>query len=207
MPRINAERLIADMHRLREFGSAQERGFDHPTADQATREVDGGLPPAPTAYGMVRPTFTEADMDSRRWLKQKFEEAGLHTIIDGVANVIGRSPNDGPALLVGSHSDTQPRGGWLDGAMGVVFGLECARALAEDPETAHLAVDCASWADEETVYLNMLGSRSFIGALSKIDSELGTRSLAPPPHPSGRASHCRDPAPGSTLTRPACARS
>ena len=95
------------------------------------------------------------------------------TTIDGVANVIGRSPNDGPALLVGSHSDTQPRGGWLDGAMGVIYGLECARALAEDPETAHLAVDCASWADEETVYLNMLGSRSFIGALSQLDSELG----------------------------------
>jgi N-carbamoyl-L-amino-acid hydrolase len=101
----------------------------------------------------------------RTWLKARYEEAGLLTTIDGVANVIARSPNPGPALLVGSHSDTQPRGGWLDGAMGVVYGLECARALAEDPSTAHLAVDCASWADEETVYLNMLGSRSFIGAL------------------------------------------
>ena len=165
MPKINAERLMADLHTLREFGSAQARGFEHPTADQATRAVDGGLPPAPTAFGVVRPTFTEADMASREWLKARYEEAGLLTTIDGVANVIARSPNPGPALLVGSHSDTQPRGGWLDGAMGVVYGLECARALAEDPSTAHLAVDCASWADEETVYLNMLGSRSFIGAL------------------------------------------
>jgi N-carbamoyl-L-amino-acid hydrolase len=173
MPKINAERLIADLHTLRGFGSARERGFDHPTRDQVTREVDGGLPPAPTAHGVVRPTFTAADMASRRWLRAKFEEAGLISVIDGVANVIGRSRNEGPALLVGSHSDTQPRGGWLDGAMGVIYGLECARALAEDPETAHLAVDCASWADEETVYLNMLGSRSFIGALSQLDSELG----------------------------------
>lgn len=173
MPRINAERLIADMHRLREFGSAKERGFEHPTEDQSSRHVDGGLLPAPTAFGVVRPTFTDADMAARRWLKAKFEEAGLIASIDGVANVIGRSANQGPALLVGSHSDTQPRGGWLDGALGVIYGLECARALAEDPATAHFAVDCASWADEETVYLNMLGSRSFIGALSKLDSSLG----------------------------------
>ena len=50
---------------------------------------------------------------------------------------------------MGSHTDTQPRGGWLDGVMGVIYGLEVARALAEDPDTAHLAVDVASWADEE----------------------------------------------------------
>ena len=36
--------------------------------------------------------------------------------IDGVGNVVGRSRNDGPALVLGSHSDTQPEGGWLDGS-------------------------------------------------------------------------------------------
>ena len=37
----------------------------------------------------------------------------------------------------------------LGGAAGVIYALECARALAEDSETAHLAVDVVSWADEE----------------------------------------------------------
>ena len=72
-------------------------------------------------------------MESRRWLVDKFEEAGLEATIDGVATVFGRSPQPGPALLLGSHSDSQPRGGWLDGPLGVIFALEAARALAEDP--------------------------------------------------------------------------
>jgi N-carbamoyl-L-amino-acid hydrolase len=72
-------------------------------------------------------------------------------------------------VLIGSHSDTQPRGGWLDGVMGVIYGLEVARALSEDPETAHLAVDVASWADEEGHWGQMTGSRSFVGMLSEAD--------------------------------------
>ena len=106
-------------------------------------------------------------MAARWWLKVKFEQAGLLATIDGVGNVIGRSPNPGPALLLGSHSDTQPRGGWLDGAMGVVYALEAARALAEDPSTAHLAVDIASWTDEEGTYLGMVGCKSFCGLLDE----------------------------------------
>ena len=90
-------------------------------------------------------------------------------MIDGVGTVLGRSPKAGPRMLIGSHSDTQPRGGWLDGVMGVIYGLEVARALGEDPETAHLAVDVASWADEEGHWGQMTGSRSFVGMLSEAD--------------------------------------
>jgi len=53
--------------------------------------------------------------------------------------------------------------------MGVIYGLEVARALAEDPDTAHLAVDVASWADEEGHWGQMLGSKSFVGRLSEAD--------------------------------------
>jgi beta-ureidopropionase / N-carbamoyl-L-amino-acid hydrolase len=88
-------------------------------------------------------------------------EAGLDATIDGVGNVIGRSRNPGSALLIGSHSDTQPTGGWLDGAMGVIYALEIARSLGEDGETRALAVDVASWIDEEGAYFSFLGSKSF----------------------------------------------
>ncbi len=57
------------------------------------------------------------------------QDAGLDAHIDGVGSVHGRSRNPGPALIIGSHSDTQPEGGWLDGAMGVMYGIEVARAL------------------------------------------------------------------------------
>ena len=76
-------------------------------------------------------------MAARRWLKAKLEDAGLLATIDGVGNVIGRSPNPGPALLLGSHSDTQPRGGWLDGAMGVVYALE----VSQPPSRSTVACD------------------------------------------------------------------
>ena len=144
MPPINERRLLEDLRELRTFGASGS----HP-------------------LGVVRPSFSEPDMAARRWLRKKFANAGLAATIDGVGNVIGRSRNPGPALLLGSHSDTQPRGGWLDGAMGVIYALEAVRALAEDPSTAHLAVDIASWMDEEGTYLGMVGCKSFCGLLDE----------------------------------------
>ena len=58
---------------------------------------------------------------------------------------------------------SQNHAGWLDGALGVIYGLEVARAFREDPNTARAAIDVASWADEEGHFGSFLGSRSFIG--------------------------------------------
>ena len=143
MPRINGERLLADLRRIADFGRYET--------------------------GVHRPHLSPQDVESRHWLAGRMKEAGLEPVIDGVGTVLGRSPKSGPRLLMGSHSDTQPRGGWLDGVMGVIYGLEVARALAEDPETAHLAVDVASWADEEGHWGQMVGSRSFVGLFSDAD--------------------------------------
>ena len=139
MATVNGGRLIDDLQTLREFGS-------HPP-------------------GVVRPAFSDADMAARHWLAERFTAAGLSASIDGVGNVFGRSAQAGPAVLIGSHSDSQPTGGWLDGALGVIYGLEVARALAEDPATAHLAVDVVSWQDEESRFYGCLGSRSFVGQI------------------------------------------
>ena len=143
MPKINGERLLGDLRRIADFGRYQT--------------------------GVHRPHLSPQDVESRHWLAARMKEAGLEPVIDGIGTVIGKSPKTGPRILIGSHSDTQPRGGWLDGVMGVIYGLEVARALAEDPETAHLAVDVASWADEEGHWGQMTGSRSFIGIFSEAD--------------------------------------
>jgi N-carbamoyl-L-amino-acid hydrolase len=139
MPRIDPDRLLADLRHLRSIGAQGK--------------------------GVVRPAFSEKDMEARRWLKSKFEAAGLDASIDGVGNVLGRSRNAGRALLLGSHSDTQPTGGWLDGALGVIYGLEVVRALAADAATKSLAVDAVSFQDEESRFVGCLGSRSLVGGL------------------------------------------
>ena len=105
-------------------------------------------------------------MEARRWLKHKYEEAGLEATIDGVGNVLGRSRHPGKALLIGSHSDTQPTGGWLDGALGVIYALEVVRSLAADSATRASPVDAVSFQDEESRFVGCLGSRSLIGALA-----------------------------------------
>jgi N-carbamoyl-L-amino-acid hydrolase len=143
MPRIDPDRLLADLDHLRSFGA--------------------------TGNGVVRQSLSPVDMAARRWLAARMEDAGLEARIDGVGNVFGRSTNTGPALLIGSHSDTQPRGGWLDGALGVIYGLEVARALGENPDTAQLAVDAVSWMDEEGTFLGCLGSRSWCDVLEPED--------------------------------------
>ncbi len=140
MPRIDPTRLLSDLRHLRSIG-AQGRG-------------------------VVRPAFSAADMEARRWLKSRYEEAGLEAVIDGVGNVLGRSRLPGKALLVGSHSDTQPTGGWLDGALGVIYGLELVRALAADGATRALPLDAVSFQDEESRFVGCLGSRSLTGALT-----------------------------------------
>ena len=150
---INGERLIADLKRLREFGAC--------------------------GSGVVRTSLSPIDVESRHWLRGRLEEAGLDARIDGAGNVIGRSRNPGKAVLIGSHTDTQPTGGWLDGAMGVIYGLEVARALSEAPATKDCAVDVASWLDEEGRFFGCFGSLSFVGgtpahALDALDTTDGT---------------------------------
>ncbi len=141
MPTVEGQRVVADLKRLAEFGRYKT--------------------------GVHRPTYSPVDIESRLWLAQQLREAGLDTAIDGIGNVIGRNPDARRRLLVGSHSETQPYGGWLDGALGVIYGLELARAFAADPGCAGLGVEVAAWADEEGHYGNYLGSRSFIGDLAE----------------------------------------
>jgi N-carbamoyl-L-amino-acid hydrolase len=155
MPSIDGGRVIGDLKRLAEFGRYKT--------------------------GVHRPTYSPVDVESRHWLADKFREAGLDTVIDGIGNVIGRNPRATRRLLVGSHSETQPYGGWLDGSLGVIYGLELARAFATDPACSDLGIDVVAWADEEGHYGNFLGSRSFTNALpdEEIDRTRGRDNGTP----------------------------
>jgi N-carbamoyl-L-amino-acid hydrolase len=136
MPQIDADRLLRDLHALREIGKYKT--------------------------GVHRPTFSPEDIQSRHWLAARLSDAGLRAEIDGIGNVIGSAGTGGRRLLIGSHLETQPRAGWLDGAMGVIYGLEAARTLGG-------GIDVAAWADEEGHYGSFIGSRSFCGLLSEAE--------------------------------------
>ena len=139
MPKIDGQRVVSDLKRLAEFGRYKT--------------------------GVHRPTYSPVDVESRHWLAEKLGQAGLDPVVDGIGNVIGRNPSAGRWLLVGSHSETQPYGGWLDGSLGVIYGLELARAFAADSSCAGLGIDVAAWADEEGHYQSFLGSHFFTDML------------------------------------------
>ncbi|WP_092780123.1 hydantoinase/carbamoylase family amidase [Jannaschia pohangensis] len=109
--------------------------------------------------GVVRRAFDAQDVRARHWLATQFAEAGLEARIDPAGNVWGlRGP-----LLIGSHTDTQPEGGWLDGALGVIAGLAVAR---HNP-----GVSVVSFQDEEGRFGATTGSEIWTGALTLEDAD------------------------------------
>src|SRR5262245_34593943 len=76
--------------------------------------------------GISRPAFSPAHEEARTWLVERFRAAGLQTRVDPAGNILGRlegrDPAGGPSVMTGSHIDTVPRGGPLDGALGVLAG-------------------------------------------------------------------------------------
>jgi beta-ureidopropionase / N-carbamoyl-L-amino-acid hydrolase len=143
VPAINPERLLGDLYALRKIGTYKT--------------------------GVHRPTLSPDDVVSRQWLLERMTEAGLDAQIDGIANVFGKSRASGRKILAGSHIESQNHAGWLDGALGVIYALEAARALREDAATRDLGVDVIAFCDEEGHFGSYLGSRSFIGDVSEAE--------------------------------------
>jgi N-carbamoyl-L-amino-acid hydrolase len=136
------ERFLADLHALRQFGASG------------------------VGKGVVRRAYTDTDLAARDWLAERMQEAGLEVHFDPVGNLFGLAP--GRSLLVGSHSDTQPEGGWLDGAFGVIAGLEIARAARE---AGGPAISVVSFQDEEGRFGVTTGSDIWSGKLALEDAD------------------------------------
>ncbi len=141
----NAERFLADLHSLRSFGAAG------------------------TGKGVKRRAFSEADIAARKWLASRMEEAGLEVHFDPLGNLFGLGGER--SLLIGSHSDSQPEGGWLDGALGVVAGLEIARAAKE---AGAPPVSVVSFQDEEGRFGVLTGSEVWAGKLDLAEADTFT---------------------------------
>jgi N-carbamoyl-L-amino-acid hydrolase len=124
--------------------------------------------------GVHRPAFSEAHRQARRWFLSRAEEAGLDARVDGAANHSAMLPGPAAArtLLLGSHLDSVPHGGRYDGALGVVAALEVLRTLKDSGLRLPLHLEAIDFTDEESRYLDYLGSRALTGQLHPQD--LGT---------------------------------
>jgi N-carbamoyl-L-amino-acid hydrolase len=142
--RVDFRRLQADLEELASIG---RRDDDH---------------------GIYRMALTPAHDEAVAWLQRKIDEAGLTLYVDGAANIHGRLGWDGkrPSVMTGSHIDTVPGAGHLDGALGVVAGLEAVRRLKESGVALRLPVEVVSFLDEEGRFGGMPGSEAIAGRLT-----------------------------------------
>lgn len=138
--RVNAARLKRDLEELGAIG----------------RTADGGV---------ARPSWSEADMQARRWLQERLTAAGLGSRVDAAGNIFGRWQPGGPVVLVGSHLDSVPNGGAFDGALGVLAGLECLRRVKEEGLRLRHPLELVAFTDEEGAFGGFFGSYAFTGVL------------------------------------------
>ena len=144
--RVNGDRLWDDLNSLSKIG----RG----------------------SRGISRLAFSPEDMEGRRWLMQRFREAGVQPRMDVYGNVFGRlegGSGETPLILMGSHIDTVPEGGMFDGALGVLAGLECLRTLKEAGIRTTYPLEVIAFANEEGSRLGpgLFGSRALFEGIGE----------------------------------------
>lgn len=128
-------------------------------------------------HGIHRLALTDAWFTACDWLATRARDAGLEVRIDEALNVCIRLGDpSAPAVITGSHIDSVPGGGHLDGALGVLAGLEALRRLKETGAALKHPVELIAFTDEEGRFGGMLGSQAISGQLTP-ESILGARDL------------------------------
>lgn len=135
--------------------------------------------------GLNRQAFSPADQFGRKWLLEKAREANLEISTDPAGNMsiflMGREP-ELPRVLTGSHLDTVPNGGPLDGALGVLAGLEVLETIKDSGQQPRRTLELVNFSDEEGRFGGLFGSQAFAGSLDldKLESaqDLGGVKLA-----------------------------
>lgn len=149
LTRIDADLLGALMDKASEFGSTGDGGVD-------------------------RPVLTDAHKAVRDWFADEMRARGYSVLVDAIGNLFGRldlAGPDAPLVMVGSHLDSQPKGGRFDGTYGVVAALAAIETLRRELAARGDAARCnyviADWMNEEGARFqpSLLGSSVFAGAL------------------------------------------
>jgi N-carbamoyl-L-amino-acid hydrolase len=118
--------------------------------------------------GVCRLALTDLDRQGRDLFAKWAKDLGCTVAVDRVGNMFarreGRDPSL-PAVMTGSHLDTQPTGGRFDGVYGVLAGLEVLRTLADAKIETDRAIEVAVWTNEEGSRFSpaMMGSGAYAG--------------------------------------------
>jgi beta-ureidopropionase / N-carbamoyl-L-amino-acid hydrolase len=123
---VSGDRLIALIERLAQFGARDDGGVD-------------------------RQALTDAEVDARRFLATHARALGCDAFNDPAGNLFFRRGGleSCAPVMTGSHIDTQPEGGKLDGAFGVCAGLEVMAALQDMHARTRRPIEVVIWANEE----------------------------------------------------------
>ncbi len=138
---MNADRVLADLREL------------------------AGLTGGPG--GARRVCWTDEWMRARELLRSRLDELPVEVSIDEAANLWAELPGEQEGfVIVGSHIDSVPAGGWLDGALGILTALEVLRTHSGDAPPA-VGLRLVDWADEEGARFgrSLFGSSSCAGTL------------------------------------------
>jgi len=129
--------------------------------------------------GAQRVAWTDTWATAREWLRGKVAETGAVEEIDDAGNQWFTLAGDSDrALLIGGHIDSVPNGGWLDGCLNVMAGVEVLRRVAADG-TPPLTVRLVNWADEEGARFgrSLFGSSAAAGSMADQDELRQRRDL------------------------------
>ena len=124
-----------------------------------------------TDDGAQRVAWTETWVRARNWLRDKLAGTGAELEVDEAGNQWFTLRGDSErAMLIGGHTDSVPNGGWLDGALNIVAGVEVLRRIAEDG-TPPVTVRLVDWADEEGARFgrSLFGSSAAGGSMTDQD--------------------------------------
>lgn len=99
--------------------------------------------------GAQRVAFTDTWVTARKFMREKLEDLPIEVEVDEAGNqwatLVGKSDD---ALLIGGHIDSVPNGGWLDGCLNLLAGVEVLRHIASQG-TPPVTIRLVDWADEE----------------------------------------------------------
>ncbi|MBR8464256.1 Zn-dependent hydrolase [Campylobacter sp. faydin G-24] len=146
---INKERFEREFRQISKFGALS----------------DGGL---------TRLAFSKEECEAREYLYELFKAADLKVRVDSVGNIYAKFDDEkfitkpsAPAVSVGSHIDSVPFGGFYDGTLGVMAGLEAVRSIKELGITLKRPLELIVFACEESSRFKMatIGSKIISGKL------------------------------------------
>lgn len=124
------------------------------------------------ADGAQRVAFTEKWSTARAWMRDKLKGLPVDVQVDEAGNTwVTLKGKSDKSLIIGGHIDSVPNGGWLDGCLNVMAGIEILRRLAAEPEPPAVTVRVVDWADEEGARFgrSLFGSSAASGTMNPDD--------------------------------------